>query len=90
MAGLCEVKALWQPAGGGFPRRRPTKMEAEADSAAAAPDAKVGSLSLSRTIVHYFDRVGTFNIIPFHPDGKRDEGRTGKGMKISLYMGYAL
>jgi hypothetical protein len=58
MAGLCEVKALWQLAGSGFPRRRPTKMEAEADSAAAAPAAKAGSFSFSRTIVHYFDKVG--------------------------------
>jgi hypothetical protein len=33
-------------------------MEVEADSAAAAPAAKAGSFSLSRTIVNYFDKVG--------------------------------
>jgi hypothetical protein len=64
MAGLCEEIALWQPARSGFPRRRPTKMAAEADSAVAAPAAtagsaaKTGSFSPLRSIVHYFEKVG--------------------------------
>jgi hypothetical protein len=57
MAGLCEEIAFWQPAGSGFPRRRPMKMEAEADSAVAVPAAKREFLPL-KTILHYFEKVG--------------------------------